>query len=104
MRQQLDLLVTQHDLINRTFACFWETFDSYLQEEPQECAKIGFTSRASVKPVLYGYVFGTSTDLAFDFIKVYLDIFVNGESVRAGDYWRIYNLQGEAFDDAFIIF
>lgn len=103
MRQKLDALITKHDLIRRTMDSFWAMFDCYLEEEPEECAAIGFVNRESVRAELYGYVFGAARNLEFDFIKVYLDVFVQGKSLRVGDYWCIYDLQGNLFDDVFVI-
>lgn len=103
MREELDCLLKKHNLIDRTFDSFWHTFDRYLKEEPEESKEAGFFSRDSVRAELYGYSFCVTNELDFDCIKVYIDIFLKGETVNCGDYWCIYSLDGEEFDDCFVI-
>ena len=103
MREELDRLVEKFNLIERTFDGFWYAFDSYLKKYPIESKEVGFFSRDSVSVELSGYSFCVTNELDFDCIKVYMDIFLKGETVSCGDYWCIYSLDGDEFDDYFVI-
>ena len=79
-------------------------YDFYLKEEPEESRELGFIDRDSVRAEYYGYYFGISSDMDFDHIKVYVDGFLGDNDIsRDITYWCIYTLDGEHFDDHFII-
>ena len=103
MREELDYIVKKHNLIDRTFKSFWHNYDCYLEEESKESKEVGLYDRDSINAELYGYAFCVTNELDFDCIKVYIDIFLKGNNVRCGDYWCIYDLDGNKFDDYFVI-
>lgn len=103
MREELDNIVKKYNLIERTFESFWRTYDCYLEEEPEESKEVGFYNRDSVNAELYGYSFCVTNELDFDYVKVHIDIFLKGKTVRCGDYWCIYDLDGKEFDDCFVV-
>ena len=91
-------------MISRTFDYFWNTYDYYLLEEPTESKELRLFSRDSIDVQLYGYCFCVTNELNFDWIKVCIDFFLKGEkTMRLGTYWCIYKLNGEFFDDYFVI-
>ncbi len=104
MRETLEKIVSEHDLINQTFTNFWDCYDNYLSDEDtkEEVEEYGLVDRDSIDVKLYGYSFCVSNDLDFVHIKVYIDCFLKGESTRFATYWSIYDLQGEFFDDYFV--
>ena len=103
MREKLDIIIQKHDLINRTFKNFWEAYDTYLTDEltKEESQGYGLIDRDSIDAELCGYSFCVSNALNFDYIKVTIDCFQKGETMRFASYWCIYNLDGELFDDCF---
>ncbi|MBR1555549.1 MAG: hypothetical protein IJ644_09200 [Oscillospiraceae bacterium] len=103
MRQELDNIIKKYDLINQTFENFWETYDTYLTDEltKEESKSYGLIDRNSIRAELYGYSFCVSSDLSFDYIKVTVDCFLKGKTMRFATYWCIYSLDGELFDDCF---
>lgn len=105
MREILEKTVNEHDLINRTFESFWEVYDAYLSEEDAKdiTGELGLADRDSIHAEFYGYSFWVSNDLDFVHIKVYIDCFLKGESTRFATYWCVYDLEGELFDDYFVI-
>lgn len=103
MREKLDAIVQKYNLIGRTFERFWKTYDDYLREEPLESKENGLCDRNSITVELYGYSFCVTNELDFDYIKVYIDFFLKGKTMRLGDYWCIYMLDGKEFDDYFVI-
>lgn len=103
MREELDAIVQKYNLINRTFETFWENYDSYLIEEPEESKGLGLLDRDSIYIKLYGYSFSVRNSLNFDSVMVYTDFFKKGETIITGSYWCIYQLNGELFDDYFVI-
>lgn len=104
MKEILEKIISEHDLINQTFNNFWKCYDAYLSDEDsrEEIEEYGLVNRNSINVKLYGYSFWISNDLDFEYIKVYIDCFFKGESMRFATYWCIYNLQGELFDDYFV--
>lgn len=103
MRKQLEAIIEKHNLINQTFENFWLNVDNYIKEEPEECAEIGLADRNQIKPELYGYSFWVTNKLGFDCIKVYIDINLEGKASQIGDYWCVYDLDGDFLDDYFVI-
>ncbi len=104
MKETLEKIVNDHDLINQTFAHFWECYDTYLSDEDtkEEVEEYGLVDRNSIDAKLYGYSFWVSKDLDFVHIKVYIDCFLKSETMRFATYWCIYDLEGELFDDYFV--
>ncbi len=103
MREELDYIVKKHNLIERSFESFWHTYDVYLEEEPTESREAGLCNRDSINVELYGYAFCVTKELDFDCIKVYIEIYLKDNSVRCGEYWCVYNLDGKEFDDYLVI-
>lgn len=103
MREKLDYIVQTHRLIERTFEGFWLTYDGWLKENPEESREAGFIGRDSIRAELYGYAFCVTNELDFDCIKVYIEWFRKDGTVRCGDYWCIFDLDGNNFDDYFVI-
>ncbi|MBQ3161916.1 MAG: hypothetical protein IJC04_07305 [Oscillospiraceae bacterium] len=103
MRKQLEAIIEKYNLINQTFESFWINVDNYIKEDPEECAEIGLINKNQIKPELHGYSFCVTKEWNVDCIKVYIDIFLEGDSFRIGDYWCVYNLDGEFLDDYFVI-
>ncbi len=103
MREELDNIVKKHNLIERTFTSFWHTYDVYLEEQPTESREVGLCSRDSIDAELYGYAFCVTKELDFDCIKVYIEIYLKGKTVRCGEYWCVYSLDGKEFDRYFAI-
>lgn len=104
MKEILEEIVSEYDLINQTFKNFWECYDKYLtnEETKEEIKEYGLVDRNSIKIKLYGYSFWILNDLDFEHIKVYVDCFIKGEATRFATYWSLYNLQGEFCDEYFV--
>ncbi|MBQ8966589.1 hypothetical protein [Ruminococcus sp.] len=103
LRKELDEIVKSYDLVERTVECFWANYDSYLDEEPEESHEFGFTDRNSARAEFYGYYYGVSSNLDFEHIKVCVDGYRHGENCRAISFWCIYRMDGELFDDHFVV-
>lgn len=105
MRNELDSIVQKYDLINHSFEVFWTNYDTYITDEntKEEAKENGFISRDSVTAKLHGYSFCVSEDLDFDYIKVCIDCFRKRETLRSIRFWCIYDLNGELFDDFFVL-
>ena len=80
MKETLEKIVIEHDLINQTLKNFWECYDDYLADEDtkEEAKEYGLVDRNSINAELYGYSFWVSNDLDFVHIKVYIDCFLKG--------------------------
>ena len=104
MKETLEKIVNEHDLINQTLKNFWECYDDYLADEDtkEEAKQYGLVDRNSINAELYGYSFWVSNDMDFVHIKIYIDCFLKGQSMRFATYWCIYDLQGEFIDDYFV--
>ena len=103
MKNKLDNIIQKNKMIPRAFESFWNSYDSYLLEESEESKKLELLNRNSITAELYGYSFCVTKDLDFDWIKVCIDFFLKDETTRLGTYWCIYNLDGDLFDDYFVI-
>jgi hypothetical protein len=104
IRKELDEIVRKYDLVESTIECFWENYDGYLEEEPEESRELGFADRSSVRAEFYGYYYGVSNNLDFEHIKVYVDGYHKDDGMcRCISFWCIYTLDGELFDDYFVI-
>jgi len=103
MREELDAIVQKYNLVNRTFEAFWRNYDAYLIEEPEESKGLGLLDRDSIYVKFYGYSFCVINKLDFDSVIVYIDFFRKGETISLGNFRCIYKLDGDLFDDYFII-
>ena len=104
IRKELDEIVGKYELVKRTVGRFWKNYDSYLEEEPEESREFGFVDRDSVRAEFYGYYYGVSNNLDFEHIKVYVDGYrKGGGKCRAISFWCIYRMDGELFDDYFVV-
>ena len=103
MRKQLEAIIEKHNLINQTFENFWLNVDNYIKEEPEECAEIGLADRNQIKPELCGYSFCATKEWDVDHIKVHIYIYLGDDQFRIGDYWCVYDLDGDFLDDYFVI-
>lgn len=109
MREQLTELVRKYDLINRTYEYFWINYDKYLAEEPEEAHSVGLFDRNSIEEpflrnVEYMLTNGKSLD-SFDreLLSVRLDFCLKGSGCIIWNYTCDFTLNGEVFDDWFII-
>lgn len=103
MKNELEKFVQEHDLIQRTFVSFWNCYKNYLQEYPEEAGEYQLIDRDSVQPELYGYSFVISKKFQRDFVKVLIDIYQKNETFEIGEYWCIYDENGEILDDTFVL-
>ncbi len=105
MREELENIIKKYNLISNSFEYFWENYDQYISNEDtkDEAKENGFINRDSIAAKLYGYSYCISDDLDFDYIKVYIDCFRKGETMRSITYWCIYDLNGDLFDDYFVL-
>ena len=103
MKNQLEKFVQKYDLVQRTFASFWNCYDDYLQEYPEEAEEYQLIDHDSVRLELYGYSFVISEKFHRDFVKVLIDIYQKNEMYQIGEYWCIYDENGEILDDTFVL-
>ena len=57
MREELDRMVKEYNLIDRTMDSFWLSYDNYLTDEltREESKELGLTDRSSVYIKLNGF-------------------------------------------------
>ena len=104
IRKERDEIVKKYDLVDRTIEYFWANYNCYLEEEPEESRELGFIDRDSVRAEFFGYYYGVPNSYDFEHIKVYVDGYRKGEDMcRTISFWCIYRMDGEFFDDYFVI-
>ena len=105
MREELDRMVKEYNLIDRTIDSFWRSYDNYLTDEitREESKEIGLTDRSSVYIKLEGYSFHVSTSVDFDYISVKVYCYRKTENIPIIEYHCTYFLDGELFDDYFFL-
>lgn len=111
IREHLSELIEKYDLINRTYGYFWESYDNYLEEEPEEADSFDLIDRSSVeKPYLrYADYKLTGVDgqnnFGCELLSVSLDFYHKGESRCALGYYTCeFTVNGEFSDDYFVIY
>ena len=105
MREELDRMVKEYNLIDRTMDSFWLSYDNYLTDEltREESKELGLTDRSSVYIKLKGYSFHVSTSVDFDNISVMVYCYRKKENIPLIEYHCTYFLDGELFDDYFYL-
>lgn len=111
IKEQIIGLVQKYNLIDRTFDNFWNNYDSYLIEEPEEAESVGLVDKSSIEKPFLRSVYYTLTsanehnDFELELLVVRLDFYHKEESGCAlGEYTCEFTLSGELFDDFFVIY
>ena len=103
MREKLDEMVKEHDLINRSFLYFWDAYDDYLVDDitKDEARELNLVDRDSVELNLYGYSYCVTERYESDIIRVNIDAYYKGTYKQIIEYACLFNLNGECIDDYF---
>lgn len=107
MRELLDEIINRNHLAQHSIGSFWEAYDAYLKEEPDECKEYGLSDRDSVSTKLSGYAFRVTScnancsDGMEESINIFVDFFRKDTGEYIGRYTCIFNLDGECVDDIF---
>ena len=98
-------IVQEYNLIDRTIDSFWLSYDDYLTDEitREESKEVGLTDRSSVYIKLAGYSFHVSTSVDFDYISVKVYCYREKENIPIIEYHCTYFLNGELFEDYFLL-
>lgn len=111
IKRQIIELVQKYNLIDQTFDSFWENYDSYISKEPEEAESVGLINRSSIEKPFLRSVYYTLTnanehnDFELELLVVRLDFYHKEEpDCVLGDYTCEFTLDGEIFDDFFVIY
>ncbi|MEB2299887.1 hypothetical protein LAV72_09670 [Lysinibacillus xylanilyticus] len=101
----------KHSVEKRTIKWFWRNLTSYEQEEKEEFLEVfgeDFNKLnlkiALNKIALYIDEWNKDSDSSYgyDYVISYVPIVYNGEKI--GEYRLLFTLDGESFDDFFVIY
>ena len=107
MREILEEFIKQKNLKDLTVRHFWNAYDSFIKEQPEESGEYGLSDRESVKIEVYGYSFAITSRDAYHYsgaeetVQVYIDFFIKKTGEYIGRYTCIFDLHGKYLDDIF---
>ena len=103
MKDNLQKSVEKYNLIHRLWEAFWQTYDSYISEQPEESSAVGLINRSSIKAVVDCVFFKTFLQEDRSEIVVRIEIF-NTDDKNIGYFDCIFDETGNDFDSYFIIY
>ncbi|MBR1528789.1 MAG: hypothetical protein IJ642_05760 [Oscillospiraceae bacterium] len=103
MKEILYQIIEKYHMIERTWEYFWKNYDSYLEEEPEEAQEYGLYNRDSVRPYLFDRSFHVRYDNEIEIIRITIHIDRIKDNRYIGGYSSDFTLDGEDFDDWFMI-
>lgn len=105
MKEQLNKIVESHGLIDQTWEYFWNSYDYYLIEEPEESSEYGLTDRYSIKPKLHSISYRIRKgDFAIEdeavIVCIYMLLIPTERYI--GYYDCLFDSEGNFIDDFFV--
>lgn len=107
MKEQLTKIISEYDLTDVTYDSFWERYKSYLADSAEEAAEHGLVDETSVSITLRSTAYCKSGYLErngekMDYIEICYEMY-DKQNKYVGYYAGIFDLDGNMFDDCFVI-
>lgn len=91
-----------NNVLNRTIEMFWNCFDIYSKEEYEEYKLIFTSGKKDIQTKFDKVSFEVELpDFSHELVSITIDIYIS--ETKVGWYKQFFLLNGEAFDDFFVI-